>query len=95
MSSTHDQPWRKSLAWKHLCRQVYAEESICWLCHQPVDFGLPPRTPRSRSVDHIKSVIDFPHLVLVRSNLRLAHYGCNSRRNARGNVNDYEPSREW
>jgi hypothetical protein len=93
MSSTHDAPWRKSLAWKYLERQVYSEESVCWLCHTPVDFSATPRTRWSKSVDHVKSVVDFPHLVLVRSNLRLAHYGCNSRR--RNAPVEYEPSREW
>lgn len=95
MSRTHDAPWRRSLAWKYLCKQVYAEESNCWLCHGPVDFTLPPRTRWSKSVDHIKSVVDYPHLALVRSNVRLAHYGCNSSRQARGDTNEYEPSREW
>lgn len=73
---------------------MYAEESVCWLCFAPVDFTLPPRTRWSKSVDHVKAVTTHPHLVLVRANLRLAHYGCNSRK---GNLpaTEYEPSREW
>ena len=94
VSDSHDQEWRRSLAWAALCRQVYAEESVCWLCLQPVDFTAPPRTKWSRSVDHVKAVTTHPHLVLVRANLRLAHYSCNSRKGNQA-VAAYEPSREW
>lgn len=95
MSGNHDEPWRKGRAWKALREQVFAEESVCWLCHELVDFYAPPRTTWSPSVDHVEPVETHPWLALVRSNLRLAHYGCNSRRAARGNPNDYEASREW
>lgn len=94
MSASHDAEWRRSLAWAALCRQVYSEESLCWICLAPVDFGAPPRTRWSKSVDHIKPVTSHPHLVLVRSNLRLAHVGCNSRKSNLPAVT-YEPSREW
>lgn len=96
MSIHHDQPWRKGLAWKVLKRQVKSEESVCWICLGGVDFDAPARTPESASIDHILGVEAHPELALVRSNLRLAHYGCNSRRAARGNEAPvYEPSREW
>lgn len=89
------EPWRSGRAWEYLCAQVYAEESVCWLCLELVDFDLPPRTSRSKSVDHVKPVADYPHLAMLRSNLRLAHYGCNSKRQARGDTIHYEPSRDW
>jgi 5-methylcytosine-specific restriction endonuclease McrA len=96
MSANHDQPWRKSLAWAALRKQVFAEEAVCWICWNPVDFHQPPRTRWAPSVDHVLPVDTHPELALVRSNLRLAHYGCNSRRSARGNLqSEYEPSREW
>lgn len=86
-------PWRGGRVWEALCRQVYAEESICWICYTPVDLTLRGRSKWARSVDHVKPVGSYPHLALVRSNLRLAHYGCNSsKRNAQV---VYEPSREW
>lgn len=88
-------PWRSGRVWEALCAQVYAEESVCHICLELVDFTLPPRTRMSRSVDHVKPVVTHPHLALVRSNLRLAHVGCNSSKSARGDVGDYEPSREW
>ncbi len=94
MSATHDAEWRRSSAWKYLCGQVFAEESVCWICRELVDFTLPPRTRWSKSVDHVKPVATHPHLVLVRANLRLAHVGCNSRKRDRP-MEPYEPSREW
>lgn len=76
-----------------MCRRVYAEESVCWICHMTVDVTLRGRSKWARSVDHVKPVATHPHLALDRGNLRLAHYGCNSsKRNA---VVEYEPSREW
>lgn len=94
MSRTHDQEWRRSVAWAYLQRQVYAEEYLCWICLTPVDFHAAPRTKWSKSVDHIKPVATHPHLALVRSNLHLAHYGCNSQKGALPHA-EYEPSREW
>ena len=85
---------RKGAAWENLRAQVFAEESVCWLCLELVDFDAPPRSRRSPSVDHIKPVATHPHLAMVRSNLHLAHYGCNSSRSARGTT-PYEPSRDW
>lgn len=81
--------------WEALRRQVFMEESVCHICLELVDFSAPPRTRWAPSVDHVKSKVDYPHLAYERSNLRLAHVGCNSRKNARGNQDEYEPSREW
>jgi 5-methylcytosine-specific restriction endonuclease McrA len=74
---------------------VRAEETTCWRCGHPIDKRLPPRHRESFSVDHIIPISINPGLAYVRSNLRAAHYGCNS---ARGNRTD-EPalitSRRW
>lgn len=66
--------------WFELTTQVRAEESDCWLCGRAIDKTLPPRTPRSFSVDHVKPKSKYPELRYVRANLRAAHYGCNSRK---------------
>jgi 5-methylcytosine-specific restriction endonuclease McrA len=87
-------PWRSGQAWEVLRSQVFAEESVCWICLELVDFEAAPRTAPSPSVDHVKPAITHPHLAMERSNLRLAHYGCNSRRSARGEM-PYTPSRDW
>jgi 5-methylcytosine-specific restriction endonuclease McrA len=72
---------RSGRAWVKVGQRVYAEETHCWLCHRWVDQSLPPRTPASRSVDHIVP-LSLGGDPLDRANLRLAHHGCNSRRGA-------------
>lgn len=69
---------RKGRPWERVCHRVYAEEANCHLCGRYVDQTLPPRTSQSRSVHHLIPPDIRPDLANVRSNLRLAHYGCNS-----------------
>lgn len=69
---------RKGRPWVRVQRKVYAEETNCHLCGRYVDQTLPIRTPQSRSVHHLIPPDIRPDLAEVRSNLRLAHYGCNS-----------------
>jgi len=81
---------RSTEAHRRLAAQVRAEESICWLCHQPIDRTLPHRNPatgrinpRSWSLDHVVPIDSEPQLALVRANCRAAHLGCNSARGKR------------
>ena len=74
---------RRGRPWRRLTAQVRREERTCWLCLAPIDLTLPRRHPRSFSVDHVIPVSLAPHLEYVRTNLRAAHYGCNSARGAR------------
>ena len=71
--------------WRELRERVFAEETHCWLCGRHVDQTLPPRTPQSRSVDHVVA-LDQGGAEFDRLNVRLAHFGCNSRRGARSHV---------
>lgn len=67
--------------YERLKQQVFAEETHCWICGEYVDQTLPPRTPMSRSVDHVVPLDPrFGGHPTARENARLAHYGCNSRR---------------
>jgi 5-methylcytosine-specific restriction endonuclease McrA len=72
---------RKGRPWRRLCTRVYAEETICIRCGQWVDKTLPPRTPLSKSVDHIVPLAR-GGAPLARENVGLAHYSCNSRAGA-------------
>lgn len=57
---------------------VLAEETVCGLCGKPVDTSLPGTDPLGPCVDHIT-----PRSrggTNDRSNLRLAHTGCNASR---------------
>lgn len=64
--------------WAQLKAQVYAEETACHLCGGTWFTDI-ARHRLSRSVDHV-----IPRSLggnmWDRTNLRLAHYGCNSRR---------------
>lgn len=71
--------------WRQLRERVFAEETHCWLCGRWVDQSLPPRTPMSRSADHVVP-IDQGGAEFDRANVRLAHFGCNSRRGANHHV---------
>jgi 5-methylcytosine-specific restriction endonuclease McrA len=86
-------PGRTGHAWRRLCAQVYAEESVCWLCGNTVDMSAAPRTPQSRSVDHVIPLTRGGD-PLDRANLRLAHYGCNARKGNRP-ARRRRTSRQW
>jgi 5-methylcytosine-specific restriction endonuclease McrA len=64
----------------------------CWICHEPIDWSAAPRTPRSYSTDHVTPTSHGGTDAM--SNLRTAHYGCNS---SRGNLTrgDFPTSRRW
>lgn len=66
---------------RRLQAQVYAEETVCWLCGQWVDQTLPPNHDMARSVDHVipRSLGGDPY---ARTNARLAHRLHNSQRGA-------------
>lgn len=63
--------------WERLKDVVCPPGSICWLCGKPIRFDVPPRHPLSRSVDHVVALKLGGHPTAL-SNLRPAHYGCNS-----------------
>lgn len=58
-------------------------DDACELCGRPIDFNAPARSSRSSSVDHVVPIhaggVELPPL----EELRLVHYGCNSRRGNR------------
>lgn len=84
--------------WRRLQDDVYASEDVCWRCGRPVDKTLrltAPRSPQAPSVDHVIPRKYRPDLALVRSNLRLAHYGCNSSRKASLTAKPQTRSRAW
>jgi 5-methylcytosine-specific restriction endonuclease McrA len=71
-------------AWTTLRAQVIAEEDVCGLCRRWVDKSLINPHPGAPQVDHIVPVVLAPHLVMVRSNLRLVHRLCNLKRGTAG-----------
>lgn len=78
---TVGRPYRRLQAW------VFATQTHCWICGNPVDKALPHLDPQtglvnrqSKSLDHVVPCSVRPELALDRNNARLAHFGCNSSR---------------
>lgn len=69
--------------WRKLQAKVYSSTTVCWLCGGEVDRTVRRTHPMAPSVDHAIPKSVAPQLALVLSNLRLAHYGCNSSRGDR------------
>lgn len=70
---------RNGRPYRRLRDQVLAEERSCWLCEQPIGAD-PWPDPLSGTIDHVVPVSVAPSRILDRSNVRAAHFRCNSRR---------------
>lgn len=63
--------------YERLKRQVFAEETHCWVCHEYVDQTLWYQLPMARSLDHVTPLNEGGD-PLARDNARLAHKRCNT-----------------
>jgi 5-methylcytosine-specific restriction endonuclease McrA len=97
-------PGRSGAAWNRVRKQVLANSSVCWLCGKQIDPDAPPRSRLSASVDHVIPLSlmrnwdpeEQKRAALDPSNLRAAHFGCNSaRRDRRPSHLRRRTSREW
>lgn len=82
------QTWNKTewaLARK---RAIASLDSICAICHRPIDLEAPPFSPLSVEVDHIVPRSRGGALYEL-SNLQLTHTQCNRKKGARM-ASDYE-----
>ena len=75
---------RRTREFKRLSAIVYSWGRPCIICGQPIDYRLPYRDPytgevnrQSKSIQHILSVTEYPHLAETLSNLAAAHLQCN------------------
>lgn len=71
----------KAQAYRKARAKLLASATHCALCGQPLDHAAPARSRWSPTADHIVPLSQGGSLTAP-SNLRAAHYGCNS---ARGN----------
>ena len=84
-------------------KRVLANATVCHLCGGELDFNAPPRTRYAPSVDHIvpMSTIAGEDTLTRRrmgsdpTNLRPAHFGCNSRRGDGRRTPRRKASRRW
>ena len=90
----HDHAWRVHVA--RVMPELRArQDDVCAICGGPVDFGAPARSSRSPSVDHIVPVhAGGVHCPPV-DELRLVHFGCNSRRGARTRAMQHAVARSF
>ena len=94
---------RTGWAWVNARKRVLAGARVCHLCGLDLDFDAPPRTKWAPSVDHIISINQTRHmdeasrarLALDPTNLRPAHFGCNSRRGDGHRPAPRKASRRW
>ena len=57
-------------------KRIYATQTICGICGQPVDFALKYPHPLSPCIDHIVPIAKGGHPSDI-DNLQLAHWCCN------------------
>lgn len=89
--SKAEDPGRNGRPWRRLRERVLAEEASCFRCGEPVDKTLKGASRWAPSVDHIVALAD-GGAPLDRSNVALAHQGCNSSAGQRQR-NGSEPER--
>jgi 5-methylcytosine-specific restriction endonuclease McrA len=71
------------MRWKVLCAHLRPLlPPICHICGKPIDRLLPARHRLSWTLDHVISIKERPDLALEPSNLKPAHWGCNSAKGA-------------
>jgi 5-methylcytosine-specific restriction endonuclease McrA len=78
---------RKTYQWQRLAKRTCPPGSVCYLCGQPIEFGLRRNHPRGPSVDHIVA-LDNGGAPFDPTNLAPAHFGCNGAKAARAFVPD-------
>src|SRR5215831_2378790 len=82
MSRAHGREWRAHIA--RLRPELEARAGgLCELCGRELDFEAPARSPSSPSVDHVVPIHAGGARLPPVEELRLVHYGCNSRRGNR------------
>ncbi len=71
-----DQDGKHRAAFDRNKKKIYATQTVCGICGQPVDPTLKYPHPLSRCIDHIIPVAKGGHPSDI-SNLQLAHWICN------------------
>jgi hypothetical protein len=78
---------RSTYQWKQLVRRVCTPGSVCYLCGQPIEFGLRRNHPRGPSADHIVALAAGGD-PFDPANLAPCHFGENSAKGRRVSMPD-------
>lgn len=67
-------PGRNDAEWTKLCKRLKGElEPICWICGEYIDRRLPGTHKMGWTLDHVRSLKDYPELAHDPKNLKPAH----------------------
>lgn len=83
----HDGPHRS--AFEKNRKRILATESICYLCHKPVDKTLPQHDPMAAQIDHKIPISKGGHPSDI-ENLCLVHACCNKAKSNKVFLSDKE-----
>lgn len=71
---------RRTYRYRVLRAALRKQRKPCYICGLDIDYTASKAEPLSFTADHVKPVTTHPELALVASNLKAAHYRCNTRR---------------
>lgn len=76
MAKRLDRDGTHRLAFERNKKKIYATQTVCGICGQPVDMDLRYPHPLSKCIDHIIPIAKGGH-PSDQNNLQLAHWTCN------------------
>lgn len=76
MGTRPDQSGTHRGAFERNKKKIYATQTMCGICHKPVDFKMKYPHPLSPCIDHIIPIAKGGHPSDI-NNLQLAHWTCN------------------
>lgn len=76
---------KRGRPWERVRKIILKPPAVCWICGGLIDPDLPPRHPRSGSVDHVVALANGGDPLSL-DNLRPCHFGENASRGARDPV---------
>lgn len=91
-----DNDIRSTRRWRNLAERLKKERPpICHICGEDIDLEISGRMKRGWTLDHVKPLVEFPHLAFDESNLKPAHNECNASRGGRSGNSPVKLSRNW
>lgn len=84
----------KTARWQKLCARLkLTRPPVCWYCGEDIDMTVSGKHPRGWTLDHIVPRHAAPHLTWDESNLKPAHFSCNTTRGSKSQ--EVNTSQSW